>query len=147
LLRRAAIPEALVVVGSIAAATLFGSMFFLLFGGRAPGAHQPRADGGRALHPRPVPLVLPVVLLLAAIAAAALALGRPVDAAIMGLIALGALVSRQLPMARINAHRDMALAGVAVSARRFERLHRVSVWINDAQLLAAFAVLFRTFVD
>lgn len=65
----------------------------------------------------------------------------------MGLIALGALVSRQLLMPRINAHRDMALAGVAVSARRFERLHRVSVWINAAQLLAAFAVLVRIFVD
>jgi hypothetical protein len=46
-------------------------------------------------------------------------------------------------MPRVNAHRDMAIAGVAVSGRRFDRLHRLSVWINAVQILAAFAVLVR----
>jgi hypothetical protein len=84
-----------------------------------------------------------VVLVLAALAAAALAAGRPADAGIMAAVAVGAWVSRQVLMPRINAHRDRSLAGDASAGRRFDRLHRVSVWINAAQLLACGAVMVR----
>ena len=59
----------------------------------------------------------------------------------MALIALGAVVARQVLMPRINHHRDRMQAGERAAEARFDRLHRASVWINGAQLLAALAVL------
>ncbi len=46
-------------------------------------------------------------------------------------------------MPRINRHRDRMLEGDPEAERGFNRLHRISVWINGAQLLAAFVVLLR----
>ena len=59
----------------------------------------------------------------------------------MALIALGAFVSRQLLMPRINEHRDRMLDGDAKAERGFSRLHRLTVWINAAQLAGALSVL------
>ena len=53
------------------------------------------------------------------------------------LIALGFVVARQVLVPRINRARDAELAGDAAAGRRFARLHRVSVLLNLAQLLAA----------
>ena len=46
-------------------------------------------------------------------------------------------------MPRINQHRDRMLAGDATAEVPFDRLHRLSVWINGAQLLAALIVMVR----
>ena len=73
--------------------------------------------------------------------------GRPVDAGILGLIALGAAISRQVLMPRINTQRDRMLAGETEAEARFNRLHRASVWINGLQLLGALAVLVRLGLD
>ena len=73
----------------------------------------------------------------------ALAALRPLEAAALGFIALGAVVARQVLMPRINGHRDRMLRGDAEAEAGFNRLHRLSVWINAVQLLAAFVVLLR----
>jgi hypothetical protein len=131
------------VVGTLAAALLLGSMaFFSAVMAPLVFIKLDAATAGRFIR-GVFPWYYLVVLVLAALAAAALAAGRPADAGVMAAVALGAWVSRQVLMPRINAHRDQSLAGDASAGRRFDRLHRVSVWINAAQLLACGAVMVR----
>ncbi len=83
--------------------------------------------------------VAALATLLAVIASAA-----PGAIAVCALIALGFIVARQVLVPRINRARDAGLAGDDAADRRFARLHRLSVLLNAAQLLAAiglFAVL------
>ena len=83
------------------------------------------------------------VLGLAAAAAVALLPLRPWDALAMGTVAaLGAWL-RQGLMPRINALSDAAQAGDAAAKPRFDAAHRLSVWLNGAQILVALAVLLR----
>ncbi len=130
-------------LGLIATATLFGAMAFFSFV-MAPLIFV-KLDGASA--GRFVRGIFPwyylVVTVLSLLALAALAAVRPVDAAVMVLVAAGALVSRQVLMPLINRHRDAMLAGDAAAERRFTWLHRLSVWINAAQLLALLVVLGR----
>ncbi len=131
------------VVGTLAAALLLGSMaFFSAVMAPLVFIKLDAATAGRFIR-GVFPWYYLVVLGLAALAAAALAAGRPADASVMAAVALGAWISRQVLMPRINAHRDRALGGDAAAGRRFDRLHRVSVWINAAQLLACGAVMVR----
>jgi hypothetical protein len=46
-------------------------------------------------------------------------------------------------MPRINRDRDRSLAGDAAAGARFARLHRLSVWINAAQIVVVAVVLAR----
>lgn len=77
-------------------------------------------------------VVAALATLLAALAGAA-----PAAIVVAALIALGFGVARQLLVPRINRARDAELAGDAAAGRRFARLHRLSVLLNLAQLLAA----------
>ena len=122
---------------------LFGSIVFFS-AGTAPVIFRQldEASAGRflrALFPR----YYLVLLFTAVIAALGFALTRPVDAVIMAIVALGAVISRQGLMPRINAARDRMLAGDEASGRLFNRLHRASVVINLLQLAAALVVLVR----
>lgn len=76
---------------------------------------------------------------LAALASllAALAGATPAAIVVLALIALGFGFARQVLVPRINRARDAELAGDAAAGRRFARLHRLSVLLNLAQLLAA----------
>ncbi len=71
---------------------------------------------------------------------AAIARATPAVIVICALIALGFVVARQVLVPRINRARDAELAGDAEAGRRFARLHRFSVLLNLAQLLAAIAL-------
>lgn len=135
--------EIALVVGTLSSAVLLGSMaFFSAVMAPLVFTQLDAATAGRFIR-SVFPWYYLVVLVLAALAAATLALGRPVDAGIMAAVALAAWVSRQRLMPRINACRDRALAGDAAAGRRFDALHRVSVWINAAQLFASGAVMVR----
>ncbi len=136
-------PLVLDVVGLLAVATLFGSMAFFSFV-VAPliFVKLEGASAGRFLRGF-FPWYYLIVGLLSLLALAALATLRPIEATALGLIALGAVVSRQILMPRINRHRDRMLEGIPAAERGFNRLHRLSVWINGTQLLAAFVVLLR----
>ena len=50
------------------------------------------------------------------------------------------LYARQILIPKINASRDAQLAGDETAKIRFERLHRLSVIINGAQIITAMAV-------
>jgi len=137
------VAEVALVVGTLAAALLLGSMaFFSAVMAPLVFIELDAVTAGRFIR-SVFPWYALVVLVLAAVAAAALAADRPVDAGIMAAVALAASVSRQLLMPRINAYRDRALAGDAAAGRRFDALHRASVWINAAQLLASGVVMAR----
>ena len=129
------------ISGLLAAAILFGSMVFFS-GVVAPLTFSKldAATAGRFIRSI-FPWYYVVIAALSLIAGASLAVMRPLEASVMGPIALGAFVSRQLLMPRINDHRDRMLKGYANAEKAFARLHRLSVWINGAQLVGAFSVL------
>ena len=135
--------HALMTAGLFSTALLFGSMMFfsavmapLIFiklGGEAAGRFIRQV----------FPWYYLVVIVLAAVGAAALAVPRPVDAAVLGAVAAVGVAARQVLMPMINRARDAMLAGDAASKTRFSRLHRLSVWINAAQIVAVAVVLAR----
>ncbi len=135
--------HALITAGLFATVLLFGSMMFfsavmapLIFvklGGEAAGRFIRQV----------FPWYYLVVIALAAVGAAALAFPRPVDAAVLGAVAAVGVAARQVLMPMINLARDAMLAGDAASKTRFTRLHRLSVWINAAQIVAVAVVLAR----
>jgi len=88
-----------------------------------------------------------VIVILSLFATIALAAPRPVDAAVMGFIGLAAILSRQLLMPRINRYRDLMLSGTVGAETTFNRLHRLSVWINLVQLIGVLTVLVRLAMD
>jgi len=83
------------------------------------------------------------VTILAALAALILAAGgKPTwEVALAALVLAGFAIARQLLMPLINRARDAELAGDFGAARRFRRLHLVSVVINAVQWLAVLAAL------
>ncbi len=134
-------PEVLDVVGLISVATLFGSMAF--FSGLvAPFTFTTldAATAGRFVRGL-FPWYYLVIAGLSLLATVSLVAVRPLEAAVMALVALGAFASRQLLMPRINDHRDRMLGGDAKAEKGFSRLHRLTVWINAAQLAGALSVL------
>ena len=100
------------------------------------------ATAGRFIR-RLFPWYYAVVGGLALLSAVCMAGGRSLDAIVMTLVLLGAVLLRQILMPRINRHRDRMVAGDVAAEAPFERLHKVSVWINGVQLLAALTVLIR----
>jgi len=79
----------------------------------------------------------------AAVAAIAILLSRPIEAAV--LVASAAITAwlRQVLMPRINRASDAVQAGDASAKAVFDRGHRLSVIINLVQLVAAAVVLVR----
>lgn len=82
-----------------------------------------------------------VVIVLSAVAAAALAFARPVEAVVMAAVCALTLGLRQGLMPMINRARDRVAGQHAVQDKRFSRLHRLSVWINGGQIIAVGYVL------
>jgi hypothetical protein len=126
---------ALIDIAALLSATVLGAMLFFA-GIVAPMVftHFPEEEAGafiRRLFPRYYD-VLAIVSALAAV----LALGT-LEGVIMAAVAALFVVSRFWLMPRINAARD---AGAA-AAQRFESLHRASVIINLAQMLALVVVM------
>jgi len=121
------------VIGLLSAATLFGSMaFFSAVVAPLIFVKLDAASAGSFVRGL-FPWYYLIIALLSAVAAAAMAASRPIEAVIMALVALGAFISRQVLMPRINGHRDRALQGSTQAESRFVRLHRLSVWINTAR--------------
>lgn len=76
-------------------------------------------------------------------AAGALAWARPAEAVVMAAVGFAALALRRWLLPVIQRHRDAAAAGDEEAHARFDRLHRLSVWINALQFLGAVAVVAR----
>jgi len=80
--------------------------------------------------------------LLAGIAALMLMIaGLPVLGVVLVIAATAMIAVRYLAIPRINAARDASLAGDAAAKTRFDQLHRATVLINLAEMLALAAVL------
>ncbi len=94
---------------------------------------EPAAAGAflRALFPR----YYAFMIATSGIAGALLLPSNALAGALLLLVALSTLWVRQWLVPRLNAWRDLELAGDADAARRFARGHRLSVAINVAQLL------------
>ena len=131
----------LVSLGLIAAAVLFGSMLFFS-AIVAPVAFVSLDAPNAGLFVRRLfPWYYLAICVLAFGAALVLAAARPLEAAVMAAVAAGGMIARQVLMPRINRYRDRSLAGDDQAGRRFDILHRASVWLNAGQLLAVLAVL------
>jgi len=129
------------IFGLVAVATVFGSMAFFSFV-VAPLIFVKLAASNAAVFVRGIfPWYYVVIAALSLLAAAVLAALRPVEALLLAAVGLGSVLSRQVLMPRINHHRDRIKLGAPEAERCFERLHRLSVWINGGQLAVAFAVL------
>ena len=133
-------------IGLLMAAILLGAMLFfaavvapLVFTG------LDSATAGRFIR-RMFPWYYLVIFVLASLATLFFLSGAPNNGAIMALVAAGAALSRQVLMPKINRLRDAQLAGDTEAGPRFDRLHRMSVWINNAQILALLWVVFGVFI-
>lgn len=131
----------LAAAGGIVASGVFGGMVFFAFV-YAPliFIKLPAETAGRFIR-----AVFPVyyAAMATASAAAGLLLLPEWRAAVMLAVGAGFLAARYALMPRINDARDVSLAapGDARAARRFARLHRLSVIVNFVQMLAVLTVL------
>ena len=123
----------------VLAATAFGAMAFFSFA-VAPlvFVKVPEADAGRFVR-----ALFPVYY--AGGAALTLVAGVLAGGHWAGWLLLatgvGFVLLRQVAMPAINRARDASLAAGAAAGRRFDRLHRMSVWANTAQLVGLFTAL------
>ena len=135
--------DVLDTLGLLAASALFGAMLFFS-GVIAPFVftNLESEAAGRFIR-RHFPIYYLVIAGCSLIAAISLGFGRTVDAIFMGLILISAIFARQLLMPKINHFRDLMSDDNPKAGKSFERLHRLSVWINAVQLIGTFAVLIR----
>ena len=132
------------ITGAITVATLFGSMaFFSCVVAPLVFIELDAATAGRFIR-RLFPWYYAVIATLSLIATLSFAATLPVDAITMGLVFIGACVSRQILMPRINRQSDALAQGDIYAQVSFDRLHRISVIINAAQMIAVFCILFRS---
>ena len=129
-----------------AAAVVFGGMVFFAF------VYAPLVfiklgteTGGQFI--REVFPVYYVAMGATSIAAAVLlafaSAARGVDAIAMACIGIVFFLARFAMLPIINRNREAGLAGDIAAKKRFDALHRVSVIVNLAQMLAVLAVLVR----
>ncbi len=122
-------------------AGLFGGMLFF------PSIVAPRVfrvldedDAGRFLRDL-FPGYYAYIVATSGLAAVGTAAEGWVGPVVLGAVAVSTLLVRQLLVPRINSWRDAQRAGDLEAGARFALGHRVSVWINGAQMLAVAALL------
>lgn len=125
----------------VVALLLGGMVYFAVVFAPLVFRHLPGEAAGGFIR-RVFPVYYLVSLMLAALAGVFALPVRPTEGAILLLVAAGFAFARQVLMPRINALRDLELAGEAAAGAQFVRLHRISVAINMMQMLAAALVLF-----
>ena len=133
----------LTTTGLFATALLFGAMAFfsvvmapLIFTG------LDAETAGRFIR-QVFPWYYLTVITLAGVAALSLTFSRVPDAVALAAVTAVGVIARQVLMPRINRAKDAAGGGEATARKRFSRLHRLSVWINAAQMIAVAIVLAR----
>lgn len=133
----------LTLAGLFATATLLGSMaFFSAVMAPLIFIELDSEIAGRFIR-RVFPWYYLTVIGLSVLAAICLVFSRVADAALLGAVAALGIFARQILMPRINQARDSMLSGDQTRGLRFSRLHRLSVWINVAQIFAVAIVLAR----
>jgi hypothetical protein len=131
------------ILGLAALACLVGGMvFFGIIMAPLVFTRLDAATAGRFIRAT-FPRYYLYVLISAALGAAAFAATDPWAGLVLAVIAVTTLWLRQGLMPHINRLRDAELAGDAAAARAFARAHRLSVLVNQVQLLAALGVVAR----
>ncbi len=126
----------------VVAATLGAMLFFAV--GVAPAVFQalPIEQAGQFLR-KLFPRYYLALIVGSGVAGCLWISSTPLAAGTCLLIAVSTLWIRQRLVPRINQVRDAELAGDNAAGARFATLHRVSVIINMAQLLALVALLLK----
>ena len=138
------IPHLLGIMSVITEATLFGSMaFFSCVIAPLVFIELDAETAGRFIR-RLFPWYYVVIAALSLLATISFAFTNHISAVIMGLVFLGACISREVLMPRINHWRDEMIQGNSKAEVSFNRLHRASVFINGIQLIAVFVILLRS---
>lgn len=124
-------------IGTVAAGLAFGGMvFFALV--IAPTVFTKLGEKDAAALIRAIfPKYYLFVAVTAGVGALTLLTTFPWASLGLAVAALGALLSRQGLMPRINGARDQANAGDSDAEARFERLHNISVRVNGLGLIGA----------
>jgi len=129
--------------GLVAAACLLGGMVF--FAAILAPLVFTKLDGATAA--RFIRATFPRYYLYVAIAAALGGVGLVwhdwLSGAVLLAVALVTAWLRQGLMPTLNRLRDAGLAGDAASNARFDRMHRVSVYVNMVQMVAVLVVVAR----
>ena len=134
--------EFLFITGLLSAAILLGSMIFFSCI-MAPLIFIKLDEAIAGPFVRSVfPWYYLVIIGLTAVGALGLITIQPLPAVILAVIGIAAVLARQVLMPRINDHRDKMVGGNAEAERAFQKLHRLSVWINGGQLIGSVAVMF-----
>ena len=138
------IPHLLGIMSVITVATLFGSMaFFSCVIAPLVFIELDAKTAGRFIR-RLFPWYYVVIAALSLLSTISFAFTNHISAVIMGLVFLGACISREVLMPRINHWRDEMIQGNSKAEVSFNRLHRASVFINGVQLIAVFVILLRS---
>ena len=133
--------EFLFVTGLLSAAILLGSMLFFSCI-MAPLIFIKLDEATAGPFVRSIfPWYYLVIIGLSAVGALGLITIQPLPAVILAVIGVAAVLARQVLMPRINDQRDKMVGGSEEAERAFQRLHRLSVWINGGQLIGIVAVL------
>ena len=128
-------------IGLVAVATVFGSIVFF----SAVVAPLTFVKLDKEIAGQFIRSIFPWYYLLlgvfSLVAFVVLAFNKLDIAALMGIVLIGACISRQILMPNINKQRDRQLAGDAHAENSFNRLHRYSVLINFSQMIIALYAL------
>lgn len=131
----------LALIALFTTACLFGGMaFFAALVAPVTFRALPAEMAGRLVRAIFPPYYIWVMATAAAGGVALFPLSKP-DSGVLLVIAGVTFWLRQVLMPRINALSDAAKAGDAAAGQAFDRLHKLSVWANVAQLLGAGVVL------
>ena len=134
--------EFLFVTGLLSAAVLVGSMIFFSCI-MAPLIFIKLDEATAGPFVRSIfPWYYLVIIGLSAVGALGLIAIQPLPAVVLAVIGIAAVLARQVLMPRINDHRDKMVGGNAEAERAFQRLHKLSVWINGGQLIGSVAIMF-----
>ena len=124
----------LATVAAVVTALLFGGMTFYALV-MVPLIFAKLPEGTRDEFLRAVFPVYYLVMAAVAFLAAVLTYpGQPTDGGLLMLVAFGFIAARQVLMPRINDVRAGKAAGDPAATRTFDNLHRLSVYLNAAQL-------------
>lgn len=133
----------LMMLTTMAAAVVLGGMVFFA-AGVAPTVFRTLDGDAAALLIRAIfPLYYTLMAAASAVGAIAAIMVRPLDAAVLGVVALGFLVARVALVPAANRFRDREQDGDAAAGRAFARLHRLSVAVNLTQMVVVALVLAR----
>ena len=128
-------------IGLVSVATVFGSIVFFS-AVVAPVAFVKLDKENASQFIRSIfPWYYLLIGLLSFIAVVSLAFNKFDIAALMTIVLVGALISRQILMPNINKQRDRQLTGATDAEAKFNRLHRYSILINLFQMGIALYVM------